>query len=556
MAWPALFNEPLLREVSSHSKTLATTLSLTLLVSLLIARRNQNDPSKPPLIYETIPYVSNIWQYVVGKRLFFRRVSKVLETTPLVQCRMGPISIYFVSGGSYLSALFKSSFITQPSIIRVIDYSAGYEASDVAKFAADDSGSAHVPLRGSNVGSDDRIWHAMHRLHSETLLSSAAANAFAAAFQDYFSQELATSGRWIGRPGEWATTEISSFLRKHMMAAATKSIVGPSIYDMSPDFDDAFWKYEPQVETLAFGLPDWMTKAGLKARDEMRAIWRRWYEATDAKYDWSNSHDDVDLDPVFGSRISKGLARMGKSFGFSNETMGASYAIFLVGVHTNTIATCTWIVMELIKDPSLWRAVKEEVLEAQYFDHTGLKLNVEKLVSQPLLQSVYAEILRLYSRFLIARTATESVTVCGYTLPKGSTVMTPVEASHLREDIWGAPSHPASEFWAARHIVEIEAQDEHGSTTKRKEYSLGDRKKFFLPYGGGLSMCPGRNIGKVEVILCVSMLVQAFEVDFSSVEWVKEDGSPSERPASDEDLYSNAMTIHPDREMRVRWRKL
>lgn len=69
-------------------------------------------------------------------------------------------------------------------------------------------------------------------------------------------------------------------------------------------------------------------------------------------------------------------------------------------------------------------------------------------------------------------------------------------------------------------------------------------------------MCPGRNIGKVEVILCVSMLVQAFEVDFSSVEWVKEDGSPSERPASDEDLYSNAMTIHPDREMRVRWRRL
>lgn len=91
--------------------------------------------------------------------------------------------------------------------------------------------------------------------------------------------------------------------------------------------------------------------------------------------------------------------------------------------------------MELIKDPSLWRAVKEEVLAAQYSDHTGLKLDAEKLVSQPLLQSVYAEILRLYSRFLIARTATEPVTVCGYTLPKGSTVMTPVEASHLREDV-------------------------------------------------------------------------------------------------------------------------
>lgn len=74
MAWPALSNEPLLREVSAHGKTLATTLSLTLLVSLLISRRNQTDQSKPPLIYETIPYVSNIWQYIVGKKLFFRRV--------------------------------------------------------------------------------------------------------------------------------------------------------------------------------------------------------------------------------------------------------------------------------------------------------------------------------------------------------------------------------------------------------------------------------------------------------------------------------------------------
>ncbi|KEY74351.1 hypothetical protein S7711_11463 [Stachybotrys chartarum IBT 7711] len=168
-------------------------------------------------------------------------------------------STYTSSQAAPIYSLSNAAFITQPSIIRVLDCLAGHEAPGVPKFAIDDSGSAHPP--------------------------------------------------------PWQQQKL---------------IIRPSISKMDPDLNSAFWKYEPYTKTLISGLPNWMTKAGLMTQDEMRAVWRNWFEITDAKFDWGCT-EDVDVDPVFGSYISRGPARMGKSFAFANETMGASYVTFLIG---------------------------------------------------------------------------------------------------------------------------------------------------------------------------------------------------------------------------------
>jgi hypothetical protein len=38
------------------------------------------------------------------------------------------------------------------------------------------------------------------------------------------------------------------------------------------------------------------------------------------------------------------------------------------------------------------------------------------------------------------------------------------------------------------------------------------------------------------------------------VEWVRSDGSRSERPAADS--TGNAVATHPDRDMKVKWRRI
>lgn len=120
--------------------------------------------------------------------------------------------------------------------------------------------------------------------------------------------------------------------------------------------------------------------------------------------------------------------------------------------------------------------------------------------------------------------------------------------------IGGTPGHPASEFWAARHVKEVETRGDNGIPSKQLEFSLAGKTKSFLPYGGGISMCAGRNFAKPEVLLAVAVMVSRLEVNFESATWLKPDGSLSDRPAHDLDAGTNAIAAPPDRDMRVKIR--
>lgn len=91
---------------------------------------------------------------------------------------------------------------------------------------------------------------------------------------------------------------------------------------------------------------------------------------------------------------------------------------------------------ELLKDPELYQAVKDEARQAELADRTNdLYFDHQKLTSQPLLQSVLTEVLRLHAVLLLTRTSTEPVTLAGYTLPAGTTVQAPTQIAHRRESV-------------------------------------------------------------------------------------------------------------------------
>lgn len=72
--------------------------------------------------------------------------------------------------------------------------------------------------------------------------------------------------------------------------------------------------------------------------------------------------------------------------------------------------------------------------------------------------------------------------------------------------------------------------------------------------GGGAYMCPGRNFAKQEILLVVAMVVTRFDIEL--VEWSELDGSQSDRPAQNDPRYAGAGSVPPDREMKVKWRRL
>ncbi|KAL7628398.1 hypothetical protein AAE478_002600 [Parahypoxylon ruwenzoriense] len=573
-------------ETMGYHSGLVLTFSLLFLglATLLSGRRTRRGPAtRPPLLRETIPFVSNAWQFATNKDAFLARLNEAFKTTPIVRCRIGPLTLHFVTGGDNVSALFRSSFSSDPWVLRILDKSGGYAPGDISKFARDDSGSAKQPRHpgAGAVPPEARIWYAKHSMFDEALLGRRATDAFAASFQAFFDRELAAFP-----VGAWAEdVRVFDFLKRGLSAAATRSVLGSRIIDSNPGFIDAFWEYERFVEPLAFGLPAWLNNPGAKARDRFRAMCLKWYRLADREFnsDDIGSHGKADWEPAFGSLVSRKLASWVKSFDFSAQSQGAAYTLFLFGLHANTIPICTWIMIELIRDPNLFRAVKEEISQVEIVDGAGSEsLNHTKVMLLPLLQSVYTEVLRLHVRVLITRTSHEPATIAGYNLPRGSIVQAPTETCHLDEAVWGTPDHPASEFWGYRHVREIEARDSiTGCNTKKLQFSLQDRAGSFIPFGespvmiipsrirlsrdvsneiraqayneigGGLNMCAGRNFAKHEVLLAVAIMVAKLKIEF--VEWVKPGGGPSERPALDDTHFANSVACPPDRDMKVRW---
>lgn len=264
---------------------------------------------------------------LADQSLFLR---EALDCTPVVRCRLGPMTVYLVAGGNTVSSIFRSSFVSDPWILRILTHTAGYASSEIAKFSADHSGVATIPRKDSTttIPPESRIWHAMHRTHEEGLVSIVSVASFAVTFQKCFRQEL------LALPtGQWTEVRISDFLKKHIAIAATRAILGSRILQVNPGFIDAFWDYEQYAESLSFGLPSFLNRRAINARERFRLMCRTWFEISDRKFDWEqfDGAKDQDWEPVFGSQISRGLARWGKQHAFSADSFGAAYALLLFG---------------------------------------------------------------------------------------------------------------------------------------------------------------------------------------------------------------------------------
>ncbi|RYP60190.1 hypothetical protein DL771_010600 [Monosporascus sp. 5C6A] len=535
----------------------SATLLIALLatVPLLASLTKRNDTKRPPRLRETIPFVSNAWQYMTNKKLFLDRVTQALQRSPVVECQLGPVKVYFITGGVCVSTLLRYSstaFVSEPWMLLILKNVAGYTDTDLAKLTEDQSGIARVPHPSTeSIAPEKRIWHAKHNIHNKYLASPRHTEVLASSFQDFFGQELDAFP-----VGEWAQVSVFSFIRHAMATAAVCSVVGRRILDQNPGFIDMMWLYDSYAESLAFGLPSWLNKRGVKVREEFRAMCLKWYEESDQELDGNSTKPGEEFDDALGSPLSRELGRWAKTFGFTKESMGGVYAFLFLGLNTNTIPVCAWALMEVIRDPKLFQATREEALQALVTDPVSGKrtLNTQKLASLPLIQSIYIESLRLHMSINVTRTAMEEFTMASYTLPKGCTIQAPTQISHYEEAVWGTLEHPASEFWASRHVKSSRVGNAKGENIETREFSLGGRTGSFFPYGGGAYMCPGRNFAKQEILLAIAMVVTRFDV--GRVEWIEIDGSPSERPAQNDPSYAGAGSVPPDRDMKVQWRRL
>lgn len=94
-------------------------------------------------------------------------------------------------------------------------------------------------------------------------------------------------------------------------------------------------------------------------------------------------------------------------------------------------------------------------------------------------------------------------------LQPGAQVLIPSRQLHFNKKVWGAD---AEEFDPGRFTGKNKSLEKHSS---------------YRPFGGGVSLCPGRKISKVKVFALVAVFLKRFDVTISGSESEKEEGRGS-----------------------------
>lgn len=212
----------------------------------------------------------------------------------------------------------------------------------------------------------------------------------------------------------------------------------------------------------------------------------------------------------------------------------------------NSIPTILWCLLEIIRNLNLLHRAHAEVLStvlpqtgeiSPFFDHI-------RLCKLPLLQSIYAETLRLRVVIFHMRSAQNGDFQLGeWVLRQHTPILISSRKAHMDSEVWNTGNnsdpHPLDEFWAERFLVYLndsnsgplkkntvpsgkgkppptsdsrtEGTDSDQSSSPR--FTLDGLAGSWIPYGGGQRICPGRHFAKQEIILTLAHLVLVFDFE-------------------------------------------
>lgn len=150
-------------------------------------------------------------------------------------------------------------------------------------------------------------------------------------------------------------------------------------------------------------------------------------------------------------------------------------------------------------------------------------LDITELSNRPLLQSIYAEVLRLYNAIAFTRVSQDKdFNLEGHIVKAGTPIVLFSRPSAMNEEVWTqagrAPTVPLSRFQAERFLVATSSESQKpGEAASRVarggvSFSLDKLAGIWTPFGGGHWLCPGRHFAKNEILTTVALLYSRFEI--------------------------------------------
>lgn len=205
----------------------------------------------------------------------------------------------------------------------------------------------------------------------------------------------------------------------------------------------------------------------------------------------------------------------------------------------NSVTAVYWATFEVFTRPDLLSRVRDIAQSAH--DTSAQESESVKLGSNPLLQSIFAEVTRLRVVGMIVRVITGGDFQLGeWSIPQGSIVGLPSRTGAMNKDVWNAGTkedpHPLEDFWEERFL--IYPDNPNSGPLRKKEiapchskqeptacsstpgkapgeptFSLKGLNGAYTPFGGGPGPCPGRHFARQEVTCTLAKLVLEYDME-------------------------------------------
>jgi cytochrome P450 len=202
--------------------------------------------------------------------------------------------------------------------------------------------------------------------------------------------------------------------------------------------------------------------------------------------------------------------------------------------NTNIVSATFWAVVDIFRNPTLLAQVRGRLPRMTSIAEVGALLADpalrQHICSDHLLQSIYAETLRLRVYALITRQFPhENIDVEGKQVPKNALCLVATQPAHYHGSEWNTDGGKQSlaTFWPYRFLVLEQSQSllnaaEMGGSdstalppydSQRWTFSTKGLEGTFIPYGGGSLACPGRHLAKHHMLITMAAWVLLFDVE-------------------------------------------
>ncbi|KAL9128017.1 MAG: hypothetical protein Q9217_003211 [Psora testacea] len=492
-------------------------------------------PKVPATIPSFFPILGSGISFIWNPMAFVRSATFYNGEQRPVQVSVMGSKIFLVQGQRNILSLFKQSTLSTATFVHMfcLKNMFGMRPGPLSIYAADDSGDRPEPYAGSAVKANNRVNFLTHESLARYLTGPSMSRLFSR-FERNLSNRLACLQ--IG--DEW--TEIPDFLdfvQMELSAAVLEAMAGPELITQNPSFVRDLFAYDAALASLSKGVPRILNPGAHAIRDRMLSTIKRWHVYAREHFSEDMIGPEGDFDPCWGSGLMRSRQRfLGRVDGFDADALASSDLGLIWATIANAVPLAFWAIVHIYRDPNLLSRVREEVCSSksetksqrspalspsrQSF-HTSL-LDIESLMHKPLLQSIYAEILRLYVRGYITRCPDRSdLQINEWIFPRDKVILVSSDPAHFDPQIWNTKGglYPLDAFWAERFLVyrndptsgpvrkdvdvkdydEAMPQDRQGKSSDLSsmeaveasaKFTLNGLNGSWIPYGGGSRSCP------------------------------------------------------------------